>query len=354
MRLYSKDMQIVSLQPSGSSSALVSPDESRQRARKWGFLRLALSLGFLVWVAHRVDFVELNSTFSSTSMPLLATALLTHGLGLLICGLRWRILLRIQEILIPLRDVLYLYWVGSFFNMFLPSSVGGDLLRIHLVGRWSGRHLRVISSVLADRASGVLALGAIGGLAACWIATVHWSWARTYIVWLVILLSLPSLGLWWVAAKRKKLRTWLKGLLPARLYAPLAGVMANARLYTHNSSRLIAVMGLSLLLQTHVIIEYFLVARAVGIYVSLLYFFALVPAVVVASLLPISVSGIGLREGILVSALVPLGASPAAALAVGIWVYLLGVLASLGGGVIYWWRGLSLLSVEGPASCKEC
>lgn len=311
----------------------------RERAQqRWRWLRLLLSLGVLGWVLLQANFIELSSTFGSTSLLLLATAMLTYAFGLLICGLRWHILLCIQEVSISLKDAFCLYWIGSFFNMFLLSSVGGDFFRIHLLGRRLGQHVRVLSSVLADRVTGVLALGALGGAAAFWIAAFRWNWDRTYSIGPALLLSLLPLSLLWVVTQGDKLWTWGKDHLPPRLYGPLADALGSLSLYTHSPSRLMAVMMLSLLLQINVVIEYFLIAQAVGLQISPVYFFALVPAIAAASMLPISINGIGVREGMLVSALVPLGASAEAALAIGVWVHLLRVLASLGGGLIYWWK----------------
>jgi len=331
-------------------SRFFSREPTRRPGRSWGFVRIGISIGLLWYVARETDFGQIISTFTSTSEWLIVAALISHGLGLLICSLRWSILLRMQGISLPFGDVLRLYWVGCFFNAFLPASVGGDILKVYALGRWSGRNVKVASSVLAERISGILALGAIGGVTASWIAASRWPLEWIYIIAGAVVLSLVPLSLLQRARRAKMFRMRLKGRLSAALNRGVADASESVRLYIDAPSGLIAVMTLSFLLQTVVVIEYYLVAQAIGLHIPLLYFFALIPVVVVASMLPISVGGIGIREGTLVAVLGPLGASSVAAVSTGVWIYLLGVLASLGGGVIYWWRGLLPLSVAGPAS----
>ena len=71
---------------------------------------------------------------------------------------KWQIILRADNVHVPLPRLVASYLVGTFFNIFLPSSIGGDAYRIYDVARDSGRSASSFSSVLADRLSGFLAL----------------------------------------------------------------------------------------------------------------------------------------------------------------------------------------------------
>ena len=78
--------------------------------------------------------------------------------NIVLSSLKWRILLLSDQINIPLSKLVVSYVIGSFFNVFLPSTIGGDSYRIYDIMRQSGQGVRTAASVFADRLSGFIAL----------------------------------------------------------------------------------------------------------------------------------------------------------------------------------------------------
>ncbi|NBR46266.1 MAG: UPF0104 family protein [Verrucomicrobia bacterium] len=100
------------------------------------WIRLAVTAGILGFLAGRVDFAQLGQWFLSANPVWLTGALLLTLVSILLCGLRFWLLLRLQKIFLPLLRSLYLTLVGFFFSLFLIGSTGGDAIRLYYLIRW--------------------------------------------------------------------------------------------------------------------------------------------------------------------------------------------------------------------------
>ena len=90
--------------------------------------------------------------------------------NIVLSSLKWRILLLSDQINIPLSKLVVSYVIGSFFNVFLPSTIGGDSYRIYDIMRQSGQGVRTAASVFADRLSGFIALTFLSLIASFFVA----------------------------------------------------------------------------------------------------------------------------------------------------------------------------------------
>ena len=127
-------------------------------------LRVAISLLLMFLLYRRVDLAEVRTIFTETRLPLVLLLFAMLLLNTVISAFKWQLLLRADGIRIPLRSLVSSYLVGSFFNIFLPSNIGGDAYRIYDVAQFSKRTAHSFASVLADRLSGFVALVLLGFL----------------------------------------------------------------------------------------------------------------------------------------------------------------------------------------------
>src|SRR5690606_21312134 len=113
----------------------------------------------LLWLLlSRVDLGRLWQTARTASPAWMAGAL---GLYLLMCVMsawRWRILLRAQHVLVPIGMLTTSFLVATFFNNFLPSNIGGDVVRLGDTARAAGSKTLATTVVLLDRGIGLLGL----------------------------------------------------------------------------------------------------------------------------------------------------------------------------------------------------
>lgn len=129
----------------------------------WGTLfRAVVTISILTYLAAKLDWAELISNISEARPLPALVALVLFGIMVSISGLRWWIMLKVQEIHIPVSTALALTYIGFFFNAFMLGSTGGDVIRAYYVLRFApGRKAKAVLSVLMDRVLGLLVLLAL-------------------------------------------------------------------------------------------------------------------------------------------------------------------------------------------------
>jgi hypothetical protein len=312
----------------------------------WRLLGSLVLVGLLVW---RIDWRQVVSAFAQLNVTYWLAAL---GLYLLTQGvstLRWQMLAGMVGLGGRWRDYLSHYFVGMFFNLVLPTSVGGDVMRAWYLGRQqgpappTGRRTAAFLSVLADRVNGfaVLILVACAAALCCptplprWIA---WTVAGMGTACLLGLAALPALP-------------WLQKVLPA--HPRLTHLLDGAALYLRDRRGMIAVTFLSLVVQVANIVIAWLVGEGLGLQVPPLYYGVLIPLVSILTLLPISLNGMGLREGGTVLLLAPLGIGSAQAVTLSLLIFAVYTAASLAGGVVYLFSSAPRFQAESALGDRE-
>jgi hypothetical protein len=303
--------------------------------------KIVFSLGLLAFLFARIPLHEVGLTLRGARFTWLAAAagllLASNVLG----AYQWQWLLRTVEIRIPFWKVLAYYHVGLFFNNFLPANVGGDLVRVLDASRHGPSRAAAFSTVIMDRLIGTLALAGLAllttlpairhfhemaGLPASgvYLALVAFFALSLVMVWAVFHPALLP------AVERGLARIGLGGFGPALddLAGRLQGFRDQRRLFV----RLLAV---ALVVQVSRIGVHILVARALGLAVGVQFFFLFVPLLAVIVSLPISLNGIGVREGAGIVLFGLVGVGRTAAFALQFTTYLVAVAVSLLGGVVF-------------------
>jgi glycosyltransferase 2 family protein len=298
-------------------------------------LKTVLSLALLAFLLVRIPAREVMATLRAADPFWLWAAAGLLLASNLLGSFQWSRLLRAVEIRIPFWKVAAYYHVGLFFNNFLPANVGGDLARTLDVARSGVSRSTALSTVLLDRLIGTVALGSIAVVSTI-PAIDHFHLAAAY----------GGVVAFFTAAL-----LMLRAVLEPRVLASLERVLAmvglsrfapaldavSARLATFRGQRrlMLELFGVALVVQILRILVHVLFARALGLHVPVTYFFLFVPLVAVIVSLPISLNGIGVREGagILLFGLVGLDRGSAFALQFG--TYLVAVGVSLIGGLVF-------------------
>lgn len=194
-----------------------------------------------------------------------------------------------------------LYLIGMFCNLWLPTSVGGDAVRAALAGKRWGNLSLAATSILVERITGLLALLAIGAVG--WLlwwpqTTPAANHANSNILWPAIsaLLATGVLGLLLLALRRCAF--YLETRSASRLVASWAKVHRALDLFASPQLRptLFKALALSLVFQSTQIGLNLFLARAVGLDLPAVVFLWLVPSLAIASMIPLGVGGLGVRE----------------------------------------------------------
>ena len=219
------------------------------------------------------------------------------------------------------------YFIGMFFNLVLPTSIGGDMLRTwYLVTREGAaipkerRQAAGFLSVTGDRLNGLLALIGVAVIAALCCPTPLPPW----ILWIVRGLSIAALvGLAAVP--------WAGPLLASR---PRLRWLAQAPLYVKDPKTMFFATLLSFVVQGANVLLAWLMGAALGLPVPPAYYGVLAPLVTLVSLLPISLNGMGLRELATVVLLHPFGVNGGAAVTLAVLTFAVYTAASLPGSAV--------------------
>jgi uncharacterized protein (TIRG00374 family) len=191
--------------------------------------------------------------------------------------------------------------IATFFNQTLPSSIGGDAIRIWLVGRHSNWRTATYS-VFLDRVVGVIALAGLVVICLPWtLELVHDLAGRVAL--LLIGFGSFAAGLVFISAAWKPLRILQRWSLTRHLAA--AATVAVKILRTPSS--LVPIVALSVLIHLLTVLAAWCAARSVGANVPLLYLLFLVLPVILVAIIPISIAGWGVREGAMVAAFASAG-----------------------------------------------
>ena len=286
------------------------------------YLRLVISTLLLGWLAWRTDWDRIGLVFGRLRLEWWLGAVGLYLLTQVVSAYRWQLLAHPLGFRQSLRQFTGLYFVGMFFNLFLPTSVGGDVVRACYLDGGSRRRLSAFLCAFMDRFSGLLVLLGLAcvAMALCPVAVPPWVPGS---VWgtaggaLLAILVLPPMA-WWTDR-----------------FARVRRLSQEARIYLGHPRLLLATTGLSLVIQAANVGVVWLVGRALGLPVPGAYYWILVPMVTLLTLLPISVNGMGVREGGMAVFLKPLGIDEGSALTLGFLWFAVFTAASLVGGGVY-------------------
>jgi len=304
------------------------------RRRLFALARIAVSAALLVGILHGIDWNLAWETAAGADPPLLLLAPVIWLASLLVGSLRWRLILRDGGVSFPLGKALPAYLVGAFYNLFLPGAVGGDAARAAVCSAATGCGLgRATGSVLLERLSGLAAvvvfiLGTSLVFPGIWSGLLHSGSPCTValaagMVLLAAAAAVASRGLLVRRASR-----WHRGrILPAlgRMLRTAAGVSLPALLLS---------ILLSMLFQGARFMGMYALSRSIGLPLRPEVFFSLMPLVYLATLVPVSLGGLGIREGTLVVLLGGLGVAASQAVTLSLLIYMNQVLLAVAGGLL--------------------
>jgi uncharacterized protein (TIRG00374 family) len=279
-------------------------------------LKLGVTLGLFSWLLSRIELDAVSGILAGVRGVDILIAIGLHTVAILLGGLRWWLLLGHTGASGPFRSIFPSYYLGIFFNNILPTGVGGDVVRtLHLKLR--GHSLKsLVSSAIVDRLIGLGMILMIGSAALLAWPGAHFDDNSRRLA-LALLLAVPlSAGLLFVPP----LGAWLERLhgryRHTRVRGALLDLIRMCYSYRAGKSLVLAAVAITVGMQSLVILCYYLLGNSVGIALPAIAYFAVVPVVLLAASLPISLGGLGVREGALVGLLLVMnvGSQPAIAL----------------------------------------
>jgi uncharacterized membrane protein YbhN (UPF0104 family) len=275
----------------------------------WILLRWLVPLGLIGFLLTQVNWDEILPLLARVSwMSLLASALF-FLLSQFIIAVRWQYLLRVQEIRIPLTRLTWLVLVGAFASNFLPTTVGGDLVKMAAVAQGQPKRAIAVASVAADRLFNLAAM----------------------FFWLP---SALTLGAWNPLLETGAASTSALTRMPfvEKTWSRVKRVFEAGRVWFTSPRTMILALALSWLSIGASFVSFWIVTLALGITVSFWQAAGVAVISYFAALLPISVNGLGLLEGSVTALLVAQGAAFEQGVAAAVLIRFVTLAVSLLGG----------------------
>jgi uncharacterized protein (TIRG00374 family) len=291
------------------------------------WLRLVGSVALLAYLVTKIDFGNLlpKNPHASTVFYL-AGGLVAAGVGIVLSAWRWQRVLLVFDARVPLRTLVSHYFAGQFVGNVLPSTIGGDVLRVSRATTSIGSGHIAFASVVLERLTGFVALPLltiVGFLLRPSLLEEDHAW----IALVIAAVTLAALGVILVLAAHPRLAgrfrdhdNWMRFIGAVHV-----GVDRMRRDPRHAGGVLVAAIVYQI---STVAVVYFAI-RTLAVSVPTAAVVAFAPAVAMAQVLPISLGGLGVREGMLVLLLGPLGVSNGRAVAIGLLWYAMMLTVSL-------------------------
>lgn len=292
-------------------------------------LKVALSAGLIWYIFRRIDFSSAWATLASIPAAAVVAAIAILLLQLVLGALRLKELLRQLGRDCGMPALLDIAWIGAFFSQTLISFVGGDAMRVWRMVRFQIPVATATQAVLLDRLAG------FGGIVVVLLATIPFLLPMLQSLEMEIGLLLIVSGVLGFIFAVFVLRRLPERLARYRVVAALASFTSHA-IYIARSGRGAAiVVGLSVLIQLANVLVLYILAQGLSINLGLGMFVIFMPTVLFLAMLPISISGWGVREGAMVGALAVVGVPAHQSLALSICFGLALVVISLPGGLMW-------------------
>ena len=300
------------------------------------WLKLLVTLALYALVFYWTDASAIAGELGRAQLEPIVGGVLLYMAGQAVSAWKWQILLVPVRLEVPYLKVLAFYFTGMFFNLFLPTIVGGDAVKALLLARETGAPARATMSVFMERNAGLCAL-LIVAIAAAELAPpvelfgtslrfLTWVLATGYAAANVVLMS----PLVYRIADRVIAAT------PLARFRHRADSLYQAIVpYRNAPLRVLSSVGLSFIFQGIVIAVVFLNARALALDVPLAAVAVFVPLVSLAGMVPVSVNGLGVREALYILLFGRIGVPVETAVSLALLYLAVTFLASLPGGVAY-------------------
>src|SRR3954462_3548288 len=254
-------------------------------------IKILISAALLYFSLRKVNLYDLAARLNVDSLGWIALAIAVLFLQIFIGVLRWREISSECGAPIGIRRGMRFNLIGTFFNQTLPSSIGGDAVRLWLVARGGAGWRAATYSIFVDRAIGLIAL------AITIVASLPWSYAliadphgRSALLLVDLAALAGGLGfLVFGALKWHWLKTWW-----ATHHIHACAVIANRVIFSRERGPKIAV--LSLLVHVLAVVIAWCVVQSIAAPVKFGEVFQLMPPVMLITMLPISIAGWGVRE----------------------------------------------------------
>lgn len=295
-------------------------------------------LGLLFWLM-RDDISEIWGTISGSNLNLIVLGLILVACNVAMLAVRLKIIFEGEDLTVTWREALQLTYVGYYFNNFMPTAVGGDIVKAHYASQANQKRMQSYASVMMDRVIGLYTFLMVAAVALLVDRGRFNVPVIRPMVFLFVLMGIAG----FIMLTNKAVARFMRNLFGRMKMLKLGEKLNSFYDIVHDYRNRLDVVGKALLISIIAQSVYFFVMYlffiALGVPVKLGNIFLVMPVVTFISMLP-SLGGLGVREGAIVTFFAPL-AGKDTAFAASLLLLSTFICSSIIGGIIYLWWGIS-------------
>jgi len=301
-------------------------------------IQVAITIGLLWWIFHKPETrADMANALREANLVWLVPGVFSVGIACLLQTERWRLLMKVQGISMGWFRTLRVFLIGMFFNLFLLGATGGDVVKIFYAMReTASKKSAAFLSVLVDRMMGLLALVAVTAV----LVAFRYDLLKQKPALLSTCGGIMALMVGIVLAGFLVDRFHLAKKLPKRLpfHAKILEFASAFSIYTRDARTMAVTFALSVPAHLLNFLAFYFAARAFNLFrgpTGILDVFSVLPIINTITALPLSLSGVGLREELFKQLFSIFGVEPNYSVMISISGFMMTVFWALVGGAIY-------------------
>ena len=295
-------------------------------------MRIGLSGALLFYIFSKIDVHKTKEILRAADFKYIFWAFLTFVSISFILLFRWKVFIKALDLNISGKDIVRYFFIGLFGNLFLPSAIGGDLIKIYGLCKKSTQKARVVASVLLDRLSGFTSI--------VLVAVTAFIFGYRYVqnASLLIPIAIMAVASFGIAAVLFNEKIYSFGCrifnrIP-KVKTSLMKLHYDIMLLSDRRLEGLKAIAMSCLSQVTFAFTFYFIARALHQDIGIIYFLIFVPLICIASSVP-SIGGLGVREAGAAFLFAKIGVESGVAVSMSLIVFLFMVILGLIGGAVY-------------------
>lgn len=299
-------------------------------------LKVIVTIGLVLFLAYQMDLRKFVAILSSASPMLILLATLVHIASVFLLVVRWQAILRKFDIVIEVLPLTKITFIGYFFNLFLPSGIGGDFFRAYYLSKREKRGMSTtLTTTVLERSAGMFALLVIGTVFALVGGIAFQKVPLVFVFMLIMAVYLLGNFVLFNSWLHRQITAFLRKRELKQWEEKMELVYKGLNTLRRDRRTVSVAIVLSLGIQFLASVTVWVAAIAIGIDAPFVIFLTFVPLINLSIMIPLTINGIGLRESLFYLLFAEIGLSVETSVTLSLVTFIVYVLTAVPGAIIY-------------------
>jgi len=297
-------------------------------------INASISIILVASIIYMAGARGVEKQLSQMIIPIFLLAVIIENFGVAVSAKKWQMLLKMKGMGIPFLTAWKYYYIGTFFNAFLPTSVGGDAVKAYSISKKLEKREEAFSSVMMDRLTGLVAVLGIGSI------SLVFGWNMIPRAALIICLPIFALPIVLLAVIFKT--EMVEGIIKKPIFEKFGRIRefveriyASLKEYGSLKKEMVPIILISLFYHLLLITNNYVISISLGLEIPFHYFFIFIPVAEILVFLPVTIQGFGVREGTYVTLFSSINIESAKSFSLGFSDQIVKLIGNVIGGFVY-------------------